>query len=90
MFLQVTDIVSNPDIIESLDLSQMMSRLNLSETPKFPTYQEIFPEKWANNSQVEQRHMDIMRRLQSWPKKEDNEVTLLRIYHKNLFNSVEP
>jgi len=71
---QVTDIVSNPDIIESLDLSQMMSRLNLSETPKFPTYQEIFPEKWANNSQVEQRHMDIMRRLQSWPKKEDNEL----------------
>merc|ERR1719369_862050 len=71
---QVSDIASNPGIIEKLDLSQMMSRLNLSEMPSFPTYQEIFPHKWANNSQVELRHMEIIRRLQSWPKTEDNEM----------------
>lgn len=71
---QVTDIVSNPDIIESLDLSKMMSRLNLDDIPEFPTYQQIFPEKWANDSQVEQRHEEIMSRIQSWPKKEDNEL----------------
>lgn len=71
---QVTDIVSNPDIIESLDLSTTMSRLNLSDIPQFPTYHQIFPEKWANDSQVERKHEEIMRRIQSWPKKEDNEL----------------
>jgi len=71
---QVSDIASNPAIMESLDLSQMMSRLNLSEIPKFPTYQEIYPQKWANNDEVEQRHMEIIKRLQSWPRKDNNEL----------------
>jgi len=71
---QVSDIASNPVIMESLDLSQMMSRLNLSEIPKFPTYQEIYPQKWANNEEVEQRHMEIIKRLQGWPRGDNNEL----------------
>ena len=73
----MSDIASNPVIMESLDLSQMMSRLNLSEIPKFPTYQEIYPQKWANNEEVEQRHMEIIKRLQGWPRGDNNEVLSL-------------
>eukprot|EP00092_Neocalanus_flemingeri_P003211 GFUD01003433.1.p1 GENE.GFUD01003433.1~~GFUD01003433.1.p1 ORF type:complete len:764 (+),score=132.24 GFUD01003433.1:47-2338(+) len=71
---QVNDIVSNPDVMDSLDLSQIMSRLDLSDTPRFPTYQEIYHKNWANDSKVEERHMEIMNRIQSWPKNEYNEL----------------
>jgi len=72
---QVLDITSNPDMVESLDLTNIMSRLSLKDTtPTFPTYQEIFPEKWANDRKVEERHLEIMRRIQSWPKDENNEI----------------
>jgi len=71
---QVSDIVTNQEFIESLDLSQMMSRLNLAEVPKFPSYQQIFPEKWANNKDVEQRHMEIINRIQNWPRSDTKEL----------------
>ena len=64
-------------MIESFDLSLIMSRLNLGWTPQFPTYEEVFPSQWANNSQVEDRHRRITQRIQKWPYDEDNEVIII-------------
>ena len=52
----------------------IMSRLNLGWTPQFPSYEEVYPSQWANNSQVEERHRQIMQRIQNWPYDENNEV----------------
>ena len=61
-------------MIETYDLSRIMSRLNLGLTPQFPSDDEVFPSQWANNSQVEDRHRQIMKRIQNWPYDQDNEV----------------
>ena len=76
--LQVSDIAANPAIVEDLDLSLVMSRLSLAEgvVPSLPTYQEIFPASWAGDSRVEQRHREIMQRIQAWPKDQHNQVAL--------------
>ena len=76
-WLQVAEIAANNEMIESFDLSLIMSRLNLGWTPQFPTYEEVFPSQWANNSQVEDRHRRITQRIQKWPYDEDNEVIII-------------
>ena len=63
-------------MIETYDLSLIMSRLNLGWTPQFPSYEEVFPSQWANNTEVETRHKQIMQRIQNWPYDHNNEVSI--------------
>lgn len=75
--LQVAEIAANHEMIETFDLSLIMSRLNLGWTPTFPSYEEVFPSQWANNQEVELRHREIMQRIQNWPYDGNNEVRSL-------------
>jgi len=87
---QVAEIAANNEMIETYDLSRIMSRLNLGWTPQFPSYEEVFPSQWANNSQVEARHRQIMERIQNWPYDQDNEFDqkmLLLVCLMLLFNT---
>ena len=72
----MAEIAANNEMIETYDLSMIMSRLNLGWTPQFPSYEEVFPSQWANNSQVESRHKQIVRRIQNWPYDQNNEVIM--------------
>ena len=77
--MKVAEIAANNEMIETYDLSMIMSRLNLGWTPQFPSYEEVFPSQWANNSQVETRHKQIMQRIQNWPYDQNNEVPSLSL-----------
>ena len=77
--MKVAEIAANNEMIETYDLSLIMSRLNLGWTPQFPSYEEVFPSQWANNSQVETRHKQIMQRIQNWPYDHNNEVSALSL-----------
>ena len=79
--MKVAEIAANNEMIETYDLSLIMSRLNLGWTPQFPSYEEVFPSQWANNTQVETRHKQIMQRIQNWPCDHNNEVASLSISH---------
>ena len=83
----MAEIAANNEMIETYDLSQIMSRLNLGWTPQFPSYEEVFPSQWANNSQVESRHKQIMQRIQNWPYDQNNEVSL-ELEEKKISNSL--
>ena len=61
-------------MVESYDLSQILSRRNLLPVAQFPTYQDIFAPGWTARDNVrdtakdvEFRHEQIMRQIQSWP-----------------------
>jgi len=71
---QVAEIASNHEMVESYDLSQILSRRNLLPVAQFPTYQDIFAPGWTARDNVrdtakdvEFRHEQIMRQIQSWP-----------------------
>ena len=72
----MAEIAANNEMIETYDLSMIMSRLNLGWTPQFPSYEEVFPSQWANNSQVESRHKKIVQTIQNWPYDQNNEVRM--------------
>ena len=74
--MKVAEIAANNEMIETYDLSLIMSRLNLGWTPQFPSYEEVFPSQWANNSQVESRHKQIVQTIQNWPYDQNNEVIM--------------
>ena len=59
--------------MDSKDLSMIISRLQMAWTPKFPTYHEVFPPGWTGEQEVENRHEQIMRKIQTWPFDESNQ-----------------
>ena len=66
---------SNPEIMNSLDLEGLMSRLELSEGPaRMADYEELYPDGWAGDEQAEIRHREAVSKIVSWPKDEENTV----------------
>ena len=59
---------------EDSELSRMLDRLNLQEsTSSMPAYDDLYPPHWANNEQLERRHLELMLKIKKWPMN-DNEV----------------
>ena len=68
-------ISSNPDIMASLDLQGLMSRLDLSEgVARMEEYEELYPDGWAGDEQAEMRHREAVSKIVNWPKGDDNKV----------------
>jgi hypothetical protein len=66
---------SNQDMMTSLDLEGLMSRLDLSEGPtRMAEYEEIYPDGWAGDEQAEMKHREAVSKIVSWPKDEENTV----------------
>ena len=83
LYLQVAEIASNHEMVESYDLSQILNYQNMARLPvaQFPTYQELFPPGWTARGNVgdvvkdvEFRHEQIMRQIQSWPYDENQQM----------------
>ena len=83
LYLQVAEIASNHEMVESYDLSQILNYQNMARLPvaQFPTYQELFPPGWTARGNVgdvvkdvELRHEQIMRQIQSWPYDENQQM----------------
>ena len=73
---QVKELAANK--YEDSELSRMLDRLNLQEsTPSMPAYDDLYPPHWANNEELERRHLDLMLKIKKWPMN-DNEVRRTR------------
>ena len=69
---QVKELAANK--YEDSELSRMLDRLNLQEsTPSMPAYDDLYPPHWANNEELERRHLALMLKIKKWPMN-DNEV----------------
>jgi len=92
---QVAEIAANHEMVESYDLSLIMSRLQLGAAlggPQFPTYRDVFPSGWTRDTDTEARHEHIMTRIQSWPFDEQNQFdqTMLLLICLVLLFSADP
>ena len=68
---------SNQDIVTSLDLHGLLSRLNLSRrvcSTRMVTYEDLYPEGWAGDRLVEGRHRESVNKLVNWPRDDKNVV----------------
>ena len=66
---------SNQDMMTSLDLEGLMSRLDLSDGPaRMAEYEELYPDGWAGDEQAEMRHREAVSKIVSWPKDDENTV----------------
>ena len=69
---QVKELAANK--YEDSELSRMLDNLNLQEsTPSMPAYDDLYPPHWANNEELERRHLALMLKIKKWPMN-DNEV----------------
>ena len=76
-------VANNADLVSSLDLSDLLSGLELSDDDKdlrAASYDELYPQHWAGDSKVEQRHRKIVKRIIAWPKTEHDEVRIFKLY----------
>ena len=66
---------SNQDIMASLDLDGLMSRLDLSEGPaRMAEYEELYPDGRAGDEDAESRHREAVGKIVNWPKDHENKV----------------
>jgi hypothetical protein len=73
----VRELAKNKEDVESLDLTQMLERLDLRNSnmpPALPSYHELYPSHWANNPDVERKHLNLITKIKNWPTYEDNQV----------------
>ena len=72
---QVKELAASKYDVENLDLSKMLEELDLRESiPSMPAYDDLYPEHWANNDDLERRHRDLMLKIKKWPLNDKNEV----------------
>jgi len=64
---QVSDLVEDTEIDTTEYIADLFTRLRVDPRVTVPTYGELYPQHWARDREVEDRHKDITRRLQAWP-----------------------
>ena len=74
-------MVQNPYILKSFDLDGLPSKHG-SEV-RLPSYEKLFPDNWAGDSQAEERHRDAVHKIVNWSKDKDGKHKVE--YHYNLF-----
>eukprot|EP00092_Neocalanus_flemingeri_P014548 GFUD01015697.1.p1 GENE.GFUD01015697.1~~GFUD01015697.1.p1 ORF type:complete len:606 (+),score=152.84 GFUD01015697.1:2-1819(+) len=69
---QVSDLVNNSSSANIEDLVELTSKLSVGASLACPNYEDLYPAHWANNKEVEDRHKEIIRKIQIWPTDEKN------------------
>ena len=74
-------ISSNPGLVHDLGLHGLLSRLDLSKDvdkdTKHPTYDELYPDNWAGDTEKEEMHKNTFRKMINWPVDDANNVSRL-------------
>ena len=55
-------------------ITELFSRLKVGAGVSMPTYADLYPEHWAMDKEVEDRHEEISRRIQKWPTDANDKV----------------
>ena len=71
----VSDMMNNFREIENPNMVEMISNLPVKIGPTILSYEELYPDNWANNKEVEDRHRELVKKLQRWPTDEKNQVS---------------
>merc|ERR1712088_613742 len=51
-----------------------LDNLDLHESnPSMPAYDDLYPAHWANNDELERRHLELMLKIKKWPMNDKNE-----------------
>ena len=67
---QLKALAVDPNIVTSLELHELMSRLDLSKDEsesRRPSYDELYPDGWAWDKQAELRHREAVHKIVHWP-----------------------
>ena len=71
------NIARDQETVQSLALSDLLSRLDLSKDTQLLTYKVLFPEILVNNREIQKRHQEMLRKIVNWPRDENNKVRVL-------------
>ena len=71
----MVNLVNNCQIVDRPDLGEIISKLPATMGPQIPCYDDLYPEHWANDKRVEDRHREIVRMVQRWPTDEGSNVS---------------
>ena len=66
----MVNISKDQETIQSLALSDLLSRLDLSKDisdTRMPTYEDLYPEGWLSNRESQEKHQEIVRKIVNWP-----------------------
>lgn len=76
MIFQVKELASNKYDVENLDLSTMLDNLNLSpeSVPSMPSYSDLYPSHWADDPAMEEKHLQLITKIKTWPMNDKKEV----------------
>ena len=71
-------VTADKDLVNSLNLHDLLSRLDLSKDTKMrkPVYEDLYPDNWAGDSQAERRHREAVLKIINWPTFNNIEVGL--------------
>ena len=67
---QVKSLLRNTELVTSLDLSAMLSRLDLSKEvsdTRRPVNDKLYPNNWVGDQQAEGRHKEAFLKMINWP-----------------------
>ena len=73
----VSDMMNNFREIENPNMVEMISNLPVKIGPTILSYEELYPDNWANNKEIEDRHREPVKKLQRWPNDEKNQVSAI-------------
>ena len=73
--------MANNEINNTEYIGDLFSKLEVGQGLSMPTYDDLYPEHWANDKEVEDRHKEISRRIQRWPTDADNKVCMIHSPH---------
>ena len=71
------DVCSNQDIVSSLDLGRLVSRLDLTRGlagTRMAEYEDLYPGGWAGDEEAERRHREAVYKIVRWPVDDHNQV----------------
>jgi hypothetical protein len=75
--------MKNTALVTSLDLSTLLSRLDLSKEEsdtRRPVYDKLYPDSWVGDQQAEGRHKEAFLKMIHWP-------TYVVTYNKNMVSN---
>ena len=67
----------NQNLVRTLELEGLMSRLDLSTPSRRPFYTDLYPEGWGGDTTAEVLHREAVQKIVHWPVYESNKVTFL-------------
>ena len=74
MSKQIKELVEDKD---NEYLVGLISKLSIGDCLRAPSFEDSYPEGWAINKLIENRHKETVLRMQKWPKDDKNNVSLI-------------